>query len=127
MSTKFLVLMTLVAVTACASAGANSTGTRREATVITEEEIAASKEATAFDVVYRLRPMFLKTRGATTIHSEAHEYASVFVDGVFYGDPTTLRNIVADHIHEIRYLNGPEAVGKYGNRYGSGAIDVRIK
>lgn len=126
MSTKSLVLM-LVAVSACASAAGSGTGTHRDPNVITEQEIATSTEATAFDVVYRLRPMFLKTRGRSTINAEGDEYASVFVDGVFYGGLTTLRNLVAVQIHEIRYLNGPEAVGKYGNRYGSGAIDVRTK
>ena len=37
------------------------------------------------------------------------------------------RNLVTSQVHEIRYLSGPEAGGKYGIRYGSGAIDVRMK
>jgi hypothetical protein len=127
MSTKSLVLMALVAVTACASAGSSGTGTHRDPNVITEQEIANSSESNGFDVVSRLRPMFLKTRGRSTINAGGSDYAAVFLDGVFYGDLSTLRNIVANQIHEIRYLNGPESAGKYGIRYGSGAIDVRTK
>lgn len=125
MSTKQLYILTLAAVVACASAG--GTGIHRDPNLITEQEIADSKGSNGFDVVTRLRPMFLKTRGRTTIHAGGSGYASVFVDGVFYGDLGSLRNIVANQIHEIRYLRGVESVSKYGIAYGSGAIDVKTR
>jgi hypothetical protein len=119
--------MTVVAVMACASGGGSGTTIHRDPNLITEQEIANSSETNGFDVVSRLRPMFLKTRGRSTINARNSEYASVFVDGVYYGELNSLRNIVANQIHEIRYLNGPESAGKYGIRYGTGAIDVRTK
>lgn len=127
MRTKFLYVMTLAAVVGCASANAGGGGTHRDPVIITEQEIASSNESNAFDVVQRLRPLFLKTRGRSTINAGGSEYASVFVDGVYYGELNSLRNLIANQIHEIRYLNGPESAGKYGIRYGSGAIDVRTK
>jgi len=129
MMKKSLVLMAMVAVTACASAGGSGggTGTYRDPILITEHEIDASMESNGFDVVQKLRPMFLKTRGRSTINAGGSEYASVFVDGVYYGELASLRNLVSNQIHEIRYLNGPESAGKYGIRYGQGAIDVRMK
>lgn len=127
MSTKPLYILTLAGMVACASAGGSGTGTHREHNLITEQEIAESGEMNGLDVVTRLRPMFLKTRGRSTIRGGGSEYASVFVDGVFFGDLGSLRNIVANQIHEIRYLSGVESVSKYGIRYGSGAIDVRTK
>lgn len=120
-------VLTLAAALACASSGTAGTTVRREPNLITEQEIAASNESNVFDVVNRLRPMFLKTRGRSTINAGGSEYASVFLDGQYYGELGSLRNIVASQIHEIRYLNGPDAVSRYGMRYGSGAVDVRSK
>ena len=65
------------------------------------------------------RPFFVLTRGS--------EYASVFLDGQYFGELATMRNLVATQIHEIRHLSGPDAVSRYGMRYGSGAVDVRSK
>jgi hypothetical protein len=120
-------VLTLAAALACASSGTAGTAVRRDPNLITEQEIEASTESNAYDVVSRLRPMFLKTRGRSTINSGGSEYASVFFDGQYYGELSSLRNIVATQLHEIRYLSGPDAVSKYGMRYGSGAVDVRSK
>lgn len=120
-------VLTLAAVLACASSGSRGTAVRPDRNLITEEEIAASTESNALEVVTKLRPMFLKTRGRSTINAGGSEYASVFLDGQYFGELGSLRNIVAYQIHEIRYLSGPDAVSKYGMRYGSGAVDVRSK
>jgi hypothetical protein len=120
-------VLTLAAALACASSGTPGTGVRRDPNLITEQEIASSAESNVFDVVNRLRPMFLKTRGRSTINSGGSEYASVFLDGQYFGELGSMRNIVATQIHEIRYLSGPDAVSRYGMRYGSGAVDVRSK
>ena len=124
---KSLYVMTLAAVIACASSSGSGTGTHRDPVVISEQEIASSNESNAFDVIQLRRPLFLKTRGRSTINAGGSEYASVFVDGVYYGEINSLRNLIANQIHEIRYLNGPESAGKYGIRYGSGAIEIRTK
>jgi hypothetical protein len=120
-------VLTLAAALACASSGTAGTGVRRDPNLITEQEIATSAESNVYDVVSRLRPMFLKTRGRSTINSGGSEYASVFLDGQYFGELGSMRNIVATQIHEIRYLSGPDAVSRYGMRYGSGAVDVRSK
>jgi len=120
---SFTHAMLVVALTACASAG-NKSGTPKDSSVITREEIATSMESNAYDAVARLRPLFLKSRGRTTINGEVNDYATVFVDGVRYGDLSTLRGIVTNQIQMIRFLGGPDAVTKYGMSYGSGAIEV---
>ncbi|HEY4735706.1 MAG TPA: hypothetical protein VIH53_14295 [Gemmatimonadaceae bacterium] len=119
----------VAALTACAStnssgAGSNTGAVHRESNVITQEEIAASMESNAYDAVARLRPLFLKTRGRTSINAQGDEHATVFVDGQRYGDLNALKSIVANQIHVIRYFSGPEAVTKFGMEYGSGAIEV---
>jgi hypothetical protein len=117
--------MALATLLACAT---NPTpGIHRDPNLITADEIATSNESNAYDVVARLRPMFLKSRGRTTINGPDYEYATVFVDGQRYGDLSTLKNIVANQIESIRYLSTGDAVARYGMEYGTGAIDVRLR
>ena len=87
----------------------------------------ASHEANAFEVVSKLRPQFLRSRGRTTITTGASEFPSVFVDGQYYGDLNSLRTIIAPQIKVIHYYNGPDAVTKFGMLYGSGAIEVTTR
>jgi hypothetical protein len=119
-------ILTVAAMTACAAAGGgNASNIHRDVNLINAQEIAASNESNAYDVITRLRPNFLKTRGHTTINMGGNDYASVFLDGQVYGDLSSLKSIPASQIHEIRYLSGNEAGTKYGMQYGSGVIDVR--
>jgi hypothetical protein len=128
MLVRSLFALALVGTMGCASSGTSGkSGARRNPNVITQSEFVASNEGNAYDAISILRPMFLKSRGRTTINAETTDYATVFVDGQRYGDLTSLRNIVASQIIEARYLNATDAVGKYGMRYGSGVIDIRTR
>jgi hypothetical protein len=127
MGTKSYHVLALVAAIACASAGTSSPGSVRNTNVITEQEIAASHESNAYDIISVLRPTYLKTRGHNTIHAAGSDFATVFMDGQQYGDLTSLRNIPAAQIHEIRYYSATDASNKFGMQAGGGAIDVRTK
>jgi hypothetical protein len=117
----------LVAVMACASAGTSTPGVRRDPNLLTQQEIYDAHVSSAYEAISRLRPMFLKTRGRTTINSEANDYAVVFVDGQRYGDLNSLNNILASSILEARYLPGPDAVNRYGMQYGGGVIEIKTR
>jgi hypothetical protein len=123
---KSFSVLVFAAALACASAGASS-GVRRDSMVISADEIAASHETNAYDAVSRLRPLFLKSRGRTTINSGSTEYATVFVDGQAFGDLNTLKTVPSQQIKQIRYYNGPDAVTKFGMQYGSGVIAVETR
>jgi hypothetical protein len=113
---------------ACApAASTTSTGVKRQANVITQPEVQASFESNAYDVISKLRPMFLKTRGRSTVQGQAQEYASVFLDDQFYGDLSSLKNIASTQIQEIRYYPGTEVAMKFGMQYGAGVIAVRTR
>jgi outer membrane receptor for ferrienterochelin and colicin len=119
-------LLALAASTACASAG-TAAPAGRNSNVISEDEIAASHEANAYEVIRTLRPLFLKSRGRSSINGSGTDYATVFVDGQQYGDLTTLRNVVASQIREIRYYSAADAMTRFGMQAGGGAIDIRTK
>ena len=129
MASKLFLSLSVLAISACASAGTNS-GVHRDYNLITESEITQQNGNDAYDVISHLRPNFLKTRGRTSIQtppSPTSEYASVFLDSQYYGDLNTLRNIPTINIKEIRYLPANEAVTRYGMQYGNGVIEIRTR
>lgn len=126
MSVRYLYLIAVAAVLGCAAASGTS-GTPRNSSVITEQEIAAAHVSTAYDAVERLRPLYLRSRGTTSINTPGTEYASVYVDGQRHGDLSSLRNILADQVREIRYYNGPEGAARFGLQNTGGVIEVRMK
>jgi outer membrane receptor for ferrienterochelin and colicin len=121
---RFIDAVGLALVTACASTGAGP-GTHRDANVLTQEEIDASHEAYLYEAIAKMRPLFLKSRGRSTISSVPNDYATVFLDGQRYGSLNSLRTIVASSVYDARYLSGTDAVTRYGMQYGGGVIEVR--
>ena len=105
-------------------------GLKREANVISFEEIDAirAQVSTAFDVVQRLRPQFLRARGANSFgnarDARTVPYARVVVDGLPRGDLDVLRQIPVMTVREIRYLGSADASIKFGTGYDGGAILV---
>ena len=135
MSVKYLYLVAVAAVLGCASAGPNSGSSpgvaQKSANYLPFEEIANAHADvnTVYDAVARLRPNWLAAHGVMSpTSSTTTEYATVFVDGVLYGDLSTLRNLQAYHVADIRYYDITQSGAKYGIRGGSsGVIDVRTK
>ena len=108
--------------------------------VITAEEIAGVEASTAFDVVQKLRPQFLRGRGSTSTRSGAAEgtgttgapattaaQVRVYVDSAPVGDIEALRRIAANTVREIRYLSAADATTKYGTGNPVGVIEVRTR
>ena len=125
---KTLSILVVAAAMACAPAATtNTTGVKRQANIITQPEIQASFESNAYDVITKLRPMFLKTRGRTSIREGDPEYASVFVDDQYFGDLSSLKSIAAPQIQEIRYYPGTEVATKFGMQYGAGVIAIKTR
>jgi hypothetical protein len=130
MSVKYLYLAAVAAIMGCASA-AGTHATARTGNVLTAEDIAANHAdiETAYDAVVRLRPNWLAPHGVTSAQAggAGTERAAVFVDGQLYGDVSSLRNIPAYHVRELRYYNVTEAGARFGIKGGSsGAIDVTM-
>ncbi len=52
---------------------------------------------------------------------------AVFIDGTQMGGVEELKLLQASLVEEIRYLSGSEAQTKYGPRFPSGVIEVKLK
>ena len=127
MRIRYVYLIALAAVIGCASAGSGSSGSRRDSNLITAEDIAGIPATNAYEAVERLRPLFLRSRGKTSINTPNTQYPTVYVDGVRYGDIYSLRNILAPHVHDIRFYNGAESGARFGLQNTAGVIEVKMK
>ena len=114
----------------CASATSGGIGETRRSQILTQEEISASGvSGNAFDVVSRLRPNFLVSRGPNTLGNAQRTtmYPNIYLDGIPYGDINTLRNIDSSQIAEIRLYQAGEAQTKFGMGNNGGVIAITTR
>jgi len=131
-------LVALALVLACASSGGGGGSERRDVAIgapqtgdrniITESEIMAVPSANLYDLIEKLRPNMLRSRGAMTLGgSSATEYAEVYVDGRRYGDIASLRSLVSSQVSRVRYYGSSDAAAKFGMINANGVIEVTIR
>jgi hypothetical protein len=113
------------------SAGGGGRSTSRQPDVIAESEIVsrASDAANALQIIQKLRPQMLTTRGLgspTDIKGETTR-PKIYVDNISYGDLGSLQNIAANQIREIRFLNSRDATTQWGTGHMGGVILVTTK
>ena len=96
--------------------------------VVEEIDAIRTEVNTAHDIIQRLRPSFLRTRGASSFGNAASgtptPTAKVIVDGAPRGGLSSLDQISAMSVRELRYLNAADASIQYGTGYDGGAILV---
>lgn len=117
----------LYATMACGAFGTNSRpGLERHARsaqpsasrhVLFADELKGVPGSNAYDVVRRLRPAFLRTRGP--LHAPI-----VFLDHMRLGGVNELRQIPSATIQEVRYLDALAATQQFGTGYSGGVIHV---
>jgi hypothetical protein len=88
----------------CAS---GSGGPARDRNVISSEEIEAAEVRTAYELVERLRPLWLRSRGDRSTHLTTE--IVVYQDNTMLGDIEMLRSIPIDLVGSVRSLDSAEA------------------
>ncbi|GMR12682.1 MAG: hypothetical protein BMS9Abin29_0874 [Gemmatimonadota bacterium] len=109
----------LLTATGCASAGGAAGGEGRGNT-ITAEDLADVGNVTLFVAIQRLRPRWLRSRGGSPL-------PVVFIDGIRRGGPSELRNMPANSVTQVRFIDGRAATTRYGIGFGGGAIEVTTR
>jgi outer membrane cobalamin receptor len=129
MTTRILLAAVVLSlVTACGtSPRAGSAGAGGDRNVILSEEISQVDNATALDVVQRLRPHFLQRRGPTSIRAQESSYPVVYIDGLRRGDINELRQIPAGTIERIEYVSAADATTRWGTGHVAGVISVTTR
>ena len=116
---------------ACASPGAIGAGAdgtrrpvvRRSANVISAHEIAQERASSAYELVERLRPYYLRGRSAGFFSLGP----IVYMDDVMLGGIEHLRTIHALDVLEIRYRKGEEMFVRQQEASGHQVIQVVTK
>jgi hypothetical protein len=103
----------------------------RQQDVITDAEISsrASDATNALQIVQKLRPQMLRSRGLVSPNDVTGEASMprVYVDNVSFGNLESLANLNASQIKEIRFLNARDATTQYGTGHVGGVILVLTK
>jgi hypothetical protein len=104
-----------------------TTATSSDRNIITETEIAQMPSTSLYDLIQKVRPEFLRSRGTSSFSTANTEYPVVFVDGRAYGDMASLRTLVSAQVSQVRYYDAMAAQAKFGVIKASGVIDVTVK
>ena len=101
----------------------------RDRSILTANEIQMQKAGawTAYDVIARLRPEYLRSRGAASLRNTTPPTAVVYLDEMRYGGINSLKSLSADQILRIEYINASDATTRFGTDHLGGAILVTTK
>lgn len=114
----------------CATgSGTRAPDSRRDPNLISAEEFQDQATGTAYDVVERLRPNWLRSRASTLTGGVRGTVIlpRVFVDDQDYGSRDSLRDFHLDSVEEIRFISGRDATTLYGTGYAGGIIFLSLK
>ena len=122
----------VIALAACSSARTEG-GESRDPDRITQADIKAQATSfgTAFDIIRRLEPHWLRKRGATATRPGQREQEMtgdivIYLDDVRLGGPETLHSVRAETIYDIEFLDAARAV-RLGTGHQHGAILIRTR
>ncbi len=125
-----LKLVALVFLAACSGSAPSQQqepgGARPNRDLITREQIDANPSQDAFELVQRLRPDFLRERGAMSL-TQGRALAVVYLDGVRRGGPDALKTIRSNEVQEIRFVSATDATTRWGTDHSGGAIEVKLR
>src|SRR5712671_3279670 len=103
-------------------------GRAADSQLITQEEVEASQEPTAFEVIQKLRANFLSYRGETSFNkNNSQPYPTVYLDGQQFGPLGSLRSIPASHVATVRLYRSWEATTKFGTGNMGGVIAITTR
>jgi len=125
MTMKKLASTLLVALALAACAAGTSSGSSFNSERITRAEIDAEGPTSAFDLIQKLRPVWMRWRGSTSFTQETD--VQVYLDGTRMGGREALRQIATSDIETIEHLDARRATARFGSGHVNGAILVRTR
>jgi hypothetical protein len=107
---RSLTVATVLAGTACASSGTPATP-RSSPDLVTSAEISNTAAASAYDIVVRLRPNWLRQGNPGSISGGrlSPQVVVVYLDGNRLGGLESLRTLSATGIRSMQYLSATRA------------------
>jgi hypothetical protein len=100
---------------------------RSDRTRLMPDEIATTRESNMYDVVSKLRPQWLQTRGVASRDAEATQI-QVYLDGVKQdGGVQSLRQIEPARVTAAQRIDGADATTRFGMGNSGGAILISTR
>ena len=127
--TVFAPAMVLVLLVTAGCASSQSGGAVSTREILTAEEISRTTALTAYDAIQIRRPAFLAgaQRRALRDADQPDTRPVIYVNGVFYGEVESLRDIPAREVKDIRFLEANDATRVLGSAHVGGVIMVTTK
>jgi hypothetical protein len=124
---KWLLLASLFLAGSVASASAPAKGISN-IQIITQQEIERTTAKNAYEVVRKLRPSYLVSRGEITINAAQNRVTpNIYLNGQLFGAVETLASIPVSQIAEIRLYHAGEAPVQWEQNNPNGLIAVETR
>lgn len=125
LASTFSTGLLLIAMTACTGSEVAS-GEQGGSGPITQEQIEETGPvSSAYSLVQRLRPNWLRKRGRSSINAPGS--IIVYIEGSRQGSPKSLRRVEVANVKSIAYLGSDQATLRYGSGHDHGVIEVELK
>jgi hypothetical protein len=122
-------LLLVLLVSACASGTGGTSAGGNPSQISTEQLRELDPEGlSAYQVVQRLRPNWLRTRATATFGAGASApLPRGVMDGAPLGDVSDLERIRANEVAGMDFLSASDATTRFGTNYPAGAVLVRSR
>ncbi len=109
-----------------AQSGAPTATARRDANVISGDELINSGAHDVYRAIQMLRPGWFRLRARTSLgQGGSADGLYVYFENTRYGPVESLQQLSVNGIAEVRYLDPSEATNRYGTGHSLGAIVIK--
>lgn len=118
-----LLAVAALVLTACAAGPSGSP--RLDSNRISRAEIEQAGPSSAYNLIQKLRPIWLRKRGQTSFTQEGD--VSVYLDGTRMGERDSLRSVSTDTLESLEFMDARRATNRFGSGHVNGAILLRTR
>lgn len=118
------VALALLVSSGCASARTTQGRGGSRTTTLTAEQIAAANSDNLYDIVIKLRPEWLTSRGPASALDMNPNTVDIYMAGNMLGKVEVLRDIRLADVTELRYWDAAQASARYGMGHPRGVIEI---
>ena len=115
--------MAILALTACAAGSSGGSGMDPDR--ISRVEIDEVGPTSAYDLIQKLRPLWLRKRGPTSFTQEGD--VVVYLDGTRLGERESLRTVATANLESLEFIDAGRATNRFGSGHVYGAILLRTR
>ena len=123
----FVALTTTCILAGCASATTQGRSTRGNSAQLTQSEIATANSDNLYDIIAKLRPEWLSSRGPASVTNSTPTSVDVYMNGTMLGKAEYLRDVRIQDVTDVRYWDAGQASARFGMGHPRGVIEITRK